>query len=82
MMNCYRTEFFAICSNNGIRIRYSLVIKTDSVIEVEAIIKEIDSITIGFHEELADHLFDVFGGVQTMIANHHSVEIETIRGLE
>jgi hypothetical protein len=59
-----------------------LVIKTDSVIEVEAIIKELDSITSGFHEELADHLFDVFGGFQTMIANHHSVEIETIRGLE
>lgn len=78
-MNAYTTEFFANCPNNGIRIKYRLRIETRYVIPVEQITAKVESISEGFHEEVADELLRTFGGVQTLTADHHGVTIETIR---
>ena len=78
-MNAYTVEFFAQCPNNGLRIKYSLRVETSDVIPVEQIIAAVESVGEGYHEELADEMLGRFGGLQTMIADHHGVTIETTR---
>jgi hypothetical protein len=78
-MNTYKTQFFARCPSNGIRITYSLTINTGSVIEVERIIEEVTSIGEGLHEDIGDRLLRKLGGQQVLKADHHGVQIETIR---
>lgn len=78
-MNAYTTDFFAICPNNGIRIRYRLRIETESVIPVETIVAVVGGLSEGFHEPFADLLHATFGGMQTLVADHHGVTIETTR---
>ena len=78
-MNIYKTKFFARCPANGVRIEYSLTIQTGNVIEVEALISEVESIKSGLHEDIADRLLSAFGGSQVMTADHHGVNIQTIR---
>lgn len=78
-MNTYTTEFFCACPNNGIRIKYKLRIETRSVVPVEQLIAKIESFSEGFHEDIADELFSELGGKQTLVADHHSVTIETVR---
>ena len=78
-MNIYTTEFFATCPNNGVRIKYTLRIETTAVIVVEHILAATESFTDDFHEHIADALHGRFGGKQTLVADHHSVTIETVR---
>lgn len=78
-MNAYTTEFFSNCPNNGLRIKYRLRIESAEVIPVEQIIAKVDSITEGYHEEIADDLLLSFGGTQMLVADHHGVLIETTR---
>lgn len=78
-MNIYTTEFFATCPNNGVRIKYTLRIETTAVIVVEHILAATESYTTDFHEHIADALHGRFGGKQTLVADHHSVTIETVR---
>lgn len=78
-MNTYRTEFFATCPSNGVRIKYALTIKTAEVIPVEQIVVKVEGLDQAFHEEIADELSSAFGGKQTLVAEHHSVSIETER---
>ncbi len=78
-MNTYRTKFFAVCPVNSARIEYALQIKTDQRLMVEDLIDAVTLIERGFHEDIADQLHREFGGVQTLIAEHHGVQIETIR---
>ena len=78
-MNTYTTEFFCFCPVNKVRIKYTLRIETTDVIKVEDIIDEVQMHGRGFHEEIADQLASVFGGKQTMLADHHGVTIETVR---
>ena len=78
-MNIYKTKFFATCPVNGARIEYCLTIQTGQVIEVEALIAEVESIKSGLHEAIADRLLSAFGGSQVMTADHHGVNIQTIR---
>jgi hypothetical protein len=78
-MNAYTTEFFSNCPNNGLRIKYRLRIETAEVIPVEQIVAKVESITEGYHEEVADELLLSFGGAQTLTADHHGVTIETTR---
>jgi hypothetical protein len=80
-LNIYRTEFFSICPSNGVRIKYALEIATSEVIPVEQIIADVESRDTGYHEEHADQLHRTFGGNQRLIADHHSVSIETIRSV-
>jgi len=80
-MNTYSTRFFCRCPNNDVRIEYALRIQTFATLSVERLLDgiEIDSDEARYHEELADILVRRFGGVQTLIADHHGVTIETIR---
>ncbi len=78
-MNAYTTEFFTNCPNNGLRIKYRLRIETREVIPVEQITAKVETLHEGFHEEVADELLRAFGGVQTLVADHHGVTIETTR---
>jgi hypothetical protein len=78
-LNAYTTEFFANCPNNGLRIKYRLRIETRQVITVEQLITTVENLSDGYHEEIADELLAAFGGVQTLIADHHGVAIETTR---
>lgn len=78
-MNAYTTEFFTNCPNNGLRIKYRLRIETREIIPVEQITAKVEGISEGFHEEVADELLATFGGVQTLVADHHGVTIETTR---
>lgn len=79
MVNRYRTEFFARCPNNGIRVHYRFCIETAAVVRVEDIIAAVDAVKEGFHEEIANNLSRRFGGLQTLTAEHHGVTIETVR---
>lgn len=81
-MNAYAVEFFAKCPTNGVRIHYRLTIERSVPVTVERLIEEVEQIEHGFHEDIADHLFAIFGGAQTMIADHHSVTITTTRSTE
>jgi len=78
-LNAYTTEFFTNCPNNGLRIKYLLRIETREVIPVEQITAKVETLSEGFHEEVADELLRAFGGVQTLVADHHGVTIETTR---
>lgn len=78
-MNTYKTEFFACCPTNGVRIKYVLRISTGEVIPVEQLIAAVESFSEGYHEEIADDLQRQFGGMQSLVADHHGVTIETTR---
>lgn len=78
-MNAYTTEFFATCPNGGARIKYRLRIETRDMLMAEDIIAALEATYEGFHEEIADDLLKRFGGVQTLVADHHGVTIETTR---
>lgn len=81
-VNIYRHKFVSVCPNNGKVIFYELKIETDKVIQVEHIVTAVKLHDKGFHEEIADSLHKQFGGKQTMVAQHHGVDIETRRGFE
>lgn len=78
-MNIYRTTFTSVCPVNGKSVRYDLEIEASHVIRAEDLMAACRP-GPSLHEDLADQLFDRFGGRQTMRANHHGVHIETIRG--
>ena len=78
-MNIYTTEFFAFCPNNNIRIHYTWIVESKTLLKVEDLIEKVSSISKGYHEEIADELFKTFGQTQTMRAFHHGVHIETKR---
>jgi len=80
-MNKYSTKFIALCPINNKQITYQLEIKHIEKILVEDILETIGDFASGFHESIADKLFEKFGGEQTLIANHHGVVIETERKL-
>lgn len=79
-MNTYKTTFFSRCLSNGVRVQYRLKIDTDNVISVEDIVAFVESLREGFHENIADKLQARYGGCQHLVADHHSVTIETYRG--
>lgn len=78
-MNIYRARFWASCPVNKQAIHYDLEIKSNQVIKVETILSELTNIAEAFHEEIADHLHDRFGGNQVIKAEHHGVHITTER---
>ena len=78
--NTYTRQFIVHCPNNGIPILYTFSLTTDGErIPVEDIVMATTSIREGFHEVIADVLYERFGGHQTLRAFHHGVDIETIR---
>lgn len=78
-MNVYRYEFVVACPNNDVRVRYTLRIEKADKIMVEEIVAAC-TLDSAYHEDLADKLHARFGGRQTLVAYHHGVWIETVRG--
>jgi hypothetical protein len=83
--NVYRQRFTAPCCNNGLVVIYDLELEIagDEFIMVEniqAACIEVQKIDKPYHENIADYLFERFGGKQTIIAHHHGTDIETRRG--
>lgn len=78
-MNIYEHSFSAECPNNGETIRYFLCIRHENKIMVEEIVERC-LVGVAFHEDVADALFDWFGGFQILKAYHHGVWITTARG--
>ena len=79
-VNTYAVRFIASCPNNDVPVVYALSITTDGrVISVEQIVEETQRIHRGYHEDIADQLLERLGGRQTLVAQHHGVEIQTIR---
>lgn len=81
-MNIYRHQFVAECPNNGVMIVYELEIQATWIIHVEHITTFTKLIQRGFHEDIADRLWDKFHGKQILKAHHHGVDIESRRGFE
>jgi hypothetical protein len=82
-MNVYRYRFCALCPNNRRTITYSLELTSDRTIMVEEIVaagEAAQDLPKPYHENIADMLFEKFGGSQRLRAYHHGVEIETVRG--
>lgn len=80
-MNKYTIKFVRECPNNGLKIDYALTIETPQVLMVEAIVEEVGNLEEqGFHEAFADTLTRVLPGRQVLVAHHHGVDIETVRG--
>lgn len=79
-MNIYRHTFESRCPANDIAIRYFLTIEAVGMIRAEAIVAACATHPKAFHEAIADDLAKTFGGLQTLRAHHHGVDIETRRG--
>ena len=79
--NIYRRSFSAVCPNNGVAIDYALQILHRDTIMVEDIVAATTGLEAVYHEELADRLWERFGGVHTLTAHHHGVDIETRRSV-
>ena len=80
MKNIYAVKFFAICPVNCVQIEYDLVITSTQMIRVEELLNAVQKSGTAFHEDIADKLFEKFGGHQVMFAEHHGVSITTERG--
>lgn len=78
-INTYKHTFVAECPGNSQPIVYQLTISIADKILVEHIVTACALIKRGYHETIANQLFDQFGGYQTITAHHHGVDIETIR---
>lgn len=81
MSNIYRRQFVSVCPADGDHIIYSLEIRSQTMLRVEHINTAVALEAKAFHEEIADRLFERFGGEQRIIAVHQGVEIETVRGI-
>lgn len=79
-MNIYRYRFTATCPANNRHVEYSLTLRCGRMILVEEIAKACAAIKEAFHEDIADKLYDIFGGFQVITAHHHGVNVETNRG--
>lgn len=78
-MNIYRFTFWAKCPVNDAPIKYGAEVRTAGVVMAEALRAFGDECRQGLHEDFADRMLERFGGFQRLTANHHGVEIETIR---
>lgn len=76
-MNCYSYTFVSACPNNGEAIIYTLEIMTPERIMVEHIKTACAMHKKAFHEDIAADLHQRFGGLLTLKANHHGVQIAT-----
>lgn len=79
-VNVYRRQFVSVCPADSDAIVYSLEIRSATMLRVEHINLALALEEKSFHEEIANRLFDRFGGEQRITAVHQGVEIETRRG--
>ncbi|MET3654035.1 hypothetical protein [Dyella japonica] len=79
-VNIYRRQFVSVCPADGDAIVYTLEIHSAHMVRVEHINIALALEANAFHEDIADRLFERFGGEQRVTATHQGVEIETRRG--
>lgn len=79
-MNVYRYRFTAKCPNNRRTVEYSLVLHSQRMVMVEAIVKACSGLKAAYHEQIAERLYNEFGGYQVISAHHQGVDVETQRG--
>lgn len=80
-MNTYSLTFTSRCPVDDAAIVYSLEIRTRSTIKVETLLDATRAFERAFHEDIADQLHALFGGLQHLRAVHSGVTIKTERGL-
>lgn len=80
MANIYHYVFTVTCPNNSRVILYDLEIVHKDMVMVEDIIAACSELPSCFQEEIADRLYERFGGYQVIKAHHHGVNVETRRG--
>lgn len=79
-MNTYEKQFIAKCPNNGEMILYQFRLEVKNrMVMVEHINTACALHKTGYHEDIANALFERFGGVQTLKARHDGVDITTER---
>ena len=78
-MNIYTQHFRSMCPKGGDWVEYTLTIETKEMIMVEAIQAEVEKLQGLFQEQIADNLWQVFGGRHRLSAHHHGTDVETIR---
>lgn len=81
-MNIYRYTFVAACPANGEQIVYSLALQHRDKVLVEHIKTACALLRQGYQEDIAADLHARFGGLLTLRAMHHGVEIETFLGAQ
>lgn len=80
-MDRYSIPFTVNCPSNDQTIAYAFSIESNCMIMVEAIMSAINDLPAQeFHENIADALAKALPGRHTLIAHHHGVDIETVRG--
>lgn len=80
-MNVYEKQFVSVCPNNSQSIIYQLRVETDDkTVMVEHINTACALFSRNYHEDIANSLFNRFGGRQVLKAHHHGVDITTVRG--
>jgi hypothetical protein len=79
-MNNYEIKFTVKCPMDDDCVEYTLNLQTDKMVLVEDLVRATDIKPSGFHESIADGLFALFGGYQTITAVHQGVKIITTRG--
>jgi len=78
-MNIYTQRFRSMCPNGGDWVEYVLTIETTELIMVEAIQAAVAKLQGLFHEQMADDLWQQFGGRHRIVAHHHGTDVETVR---
>jgi hypothetical protein len=78
-VNVYTQRFDAPCPRNGKRINYVLKVFSRTAIQVEDLQAFVAALPGLYHEQIADRLFERFGGTQTLNAEHHGTGIQTVR---
>lgn len=79
-MNIYKKTFVVKCPSDNDMIVYDLEIHSDEMVRVEHINTAVALIAEGYQENIADTLYERFGGYQKITATHQGVEITTERG--
>lgn len=79
-MNIYKKTFVVKCPSDNDMIIYNLEIHKTEMVRVEHINTATSLIDEGYQENIADALFERFGGYQKITAVHQDVEITTERG--
>lgn len=79
-MNIYRLKFTAKCPNDGSTVEYDWTLYTCYTFMTEELRRIADGFGEGYHERIADQLYERFSGQQKITAIHAGdVQVETRR---
>jgi hypothetical protein len=78
--NVYTLLFTTVCPVNSLPVQYELEVTSVHRIMAEDLQAACAELKTGLHEDIADKLYERFGGRQSLKAFHHGVDIFTRRG--